>query len=162
LLTSGRVQGPTRVRAIRDKRGSGAAWATAFRQFRKERAPQLLKEAGNERCMYIMREKADGSPVDLDVERGITLEEGEKLTIIVMNTDDMLIAYSKNAKSFVDNFEQILNESFEATLRERPSTTWACISCGTRGRERGLLGFDTRRHVYNFIWQMERDPESFT
>jgi hypothetical protein len=37
----------------------------------------------------------------------------------VVNTDDMLIAYTKNAKSFVDNFEQILNEIFEATPREK-------------------------------------------
>jgi hypothetical protein len=44
----------------------------------KERAPQS-KEAGNERCVYIMRVKADGTPVDLDIERGISLEEGEKL-----------------------------------------------------------------------------------
>ena len=59
--------------------------------------PSILKEAGNERCVYIMRVKADGTPVDLDIERGISLEEGEKLVIIVMNTDDMLIAYNKNA-----------------------------------------------------------------
>ena len=58
-------------------------------------------------------------PVDLDIERGISLEEGGKLVIIVMNTDDMLIAYTKNAKSFVDDFERILNESFEATPREK-------------------------------------------
>jgi hypothetical protein len=45
-------------------------------------------------------------PVDLDIERGISLEEGEKLLIIVMNTDDMLIAYTKNAKSFVDDFQR--------------------------------------------------------
>jgi hypothetical protein len=31
----------------------------------------------------------------------------------------MLIAYTKNAKSFVDDFERILNESFEATPREK-------------------------------------------
>ena len=43
----------------------------------RERAPQI-KEAGNERCVYIMRVKADGTSVDLDIERGISLEEGEK------------------------------------------------------------------------------------
>ena len=26
--------------------------------------------------------------------------------------------------------------------------------------EKGLLGFDARRHVYNYIWHMGRDPES--
>ena len=63
-----------------------------------------------------MRVKADGTPVDLDIERGISLEEGEKLVIIVMNTDNMLIAYTKNAKSFVDDFERILNESFDRAM----------------------------------------------
>jgi hypothetical protein len=56
---------------------SVAAWSTTFRGFMKERAPRF-KEAGNERCVYIMRVKADGTPVDLDIERGISLEEGEK------------------------------------------------------------------------------------
>jgi hypothetical protein len=71
----------------------------------QEGAPQF-KEAGNERCVYVMRVKAGGTPVDLDIERGILLEEGEKLVIIVMSTDDMLIAYTKNAKSFVDDFQR--------------------------------------------------------
>jgi len=31
-----------------------------------------------------------------------------------------------------------------------------------RDRESGDLGFDARRHVYSFIWQMGRDPESAT
>jgi hypothetical protein len=86
--------------------------------FMKEHAPQF-KEAGKERCVYIMRVKADGTPIDLDVERGITLEEGEKLVIVVMNTDNMLIAYTKKAKSFVHNFEQILNKNFEAIPCEK-------------------------------------------
>jgi hypothetical protein len=136
---------------------SGAAWATTFRRFMKERAPQF-KEAGNERCVYIMREKADGSLVDLDIERGIMLEEKEKLVIIVMNTDDMLIAYTKNAKSFVDGFERVLDESFEATPREKAEYYMGMHI--VRDRDRGLLGLDARRHVYNFIWHMGRDPES--
>jgi len=138
---------------------SGAAWSKTFRGFMKERAPQF-KEAGNERCVYIMRVKADGTPVDLDIERGISLEEGEKLVIIVMNTDNMLIAYTKNAKSFVDDFERILNESFEATPREKVEY---CMGTHiVRDRERGYLGFNARHHVYNFIWNMGRDPESAT
>jgi hypothetical protein len=138
---------------------SGAAWSTTFRGFMKERAPQF-KEAGNERCVYIMRVKADGTPVDLDIERGISLEKGEKLVIIVMNTDDMLIAYTKNANSFVDDFERILNEIFEATPREKVEYYMGMHI--VRDRERGYLGFDARRHVYNFIWHMGRDPESAT
>ena len=111
----------------------------------KERAPQF-KEAGNERCVYIMRVKTDGTTVDLDNERGISLlEEGEKLVIIVMNTDDMLIACTKNAESFVDNFERILNESFEATPCEKVEYYMGMHI--VRDREIGYLGFDARRHV---------------
>ncbi len=54
-----------------------------------------------------------------------------------MNTDDMLIAYTKNTKSFVDNFEQILNESFEATPREKVEYMGMHI---VQDRERGYLG----------------------
>ena len=124
----------------------------------KECAPQF-KEAGNERCIYIMRVKSDGSPVDLDVEREIPLEEGEKLVIIVMNTDDMLIAYTKKAKSFVDDFERILNERFSAPREKFEYNMGMHI---VRDRVRGYLGFDARQHFYNFIWHMGHDPESAT
>jgi hypothetical protein len=86
------------------------------------------------------------------------LEEKEKLVIIVMNTDEMLIAYTKNAKSFVDGFKRVLNESFEATPREKAEYYMGMHI--VRDRDRGLLGFDAWRHVYNFIWHMGRDPES--
>ena len=65
-----------------------------------------------------MRKRADGTRVDLELKRGFKLEDGERLVIVIMNTDDMLIAYTKNAKDFVDDFEQTLNRSFEATPRE--------------------------------------------
>ena len=136
---------------------SGAAWASTFRQWMKENAREFV-EAGNERCMYIMRVKADGTQVNLELKRGITLEEGEKLVIVVMNTDDMLIAYTKNAKDFVDKFERTLNKSFEATAREAAEYYMGMHI--VRDREKGLLAFDARRHVYNFIWHMGRDPES--
>ena len=135
---------------------SGAAWAATFRDWMRESAPEF-KEAGNERCVYVMRMKADGEPVDLNIERGMMLEEGEKLVIIVMNTDDMLIAYTKNAKSFVDNFEHTLNKSFEATPREEVEYYMGMHII--RDRERKLLGYDARRHVYNFIWHMGRSPD---
>jgi len=36
-----------------------------------------------------------------------------------MNTDDMLIAYSDNARELDDSFEKKLNTSFEVTLRSQ-------------------------------------------
>ena len=136
---------------------SGAAWASTFRLWMKENAPEFV-EAGNERCMYIMRKRADGTRVDLELKRGFKLEDGERLVIVIMNTDDMLIAYTKNAKDFVDDFEQTLNKSFEATPREEAEYYMGMHI--VRDREKGLLGFDARRHVYNYIWHMGRDPES--
>ena len=118
----------------------------------RESAPEF-KEAGNERCVYVMRMKADGEPVDLNIERGMMLEEGEKLVIIVMNTDDMLIAYTKNAKSFVDNFEHTLNKSFEATPREEVEYYMGMHII--RDRERKLLGYDAHGAMYTIsygIW----------
>jgi hypothetical protein len=99
--------------------------------------------------MCIMRVKVDGTPVDLDLVRGIALEEGEKLVIVIINTDDMLIADYKNANAFVDNFERTLNEGFEATPRE--VAEYYMSRHIARDRKRGLLGFDARRHAYNYI-----------
>ena len=36
---------------------------------------------------------------------------------MIMNTDDMLIAYSDNARELVNSFEKKLNDSFKATPR---------------------------------------------
>jgi hypothetical protein len=85
LLPTSRVQGPSRVRAICDNRlirstPKRFGMVNYIQTIHEEHAPQF-KEAENEMCVYIMRLKADGTPVDLDIERGITLEEGEKLVI---------------------------------------------------------------------------------
>ena len=79
-------------------------WAKTFREWMKTSQPQF-KEAGNERCVYVFREQGDGTPTDLDNLRGIQLAPDERIIILVMNTDDMLIAYSENARSLVDDFE---------------------------------------------------------
>jgi hypothetical protein len=85
---------------------------------------------------------------------------GEKLVIVIMSTDDLLIACSKNAKAFIDHFERTLNEIFEATPCEE--TEYYMSMHIARDRNRGLLGFDARWHVYNYIWHTGRDPASGT
>ena len=73
---------------------------------------------GNERCVYVMCQDADGKPINLDRAEGIKLDPKEKLIIIVMNTDDLLIMYTKNARTHVDEFEQKINQIFESTPRQ--------------------------------------------
>ena len=54
----------------------------------------MFKEAGAERCVYVKRQHADGTMVDVYKFRDITLEPGERLSwhhSLVMNTDDLLI-----------------------------------------------------------------------
>ena len=64
-----------------------------------------------------MRESEELAPINLDELRGLKIEKNEKIIIIIMNTDDMLIAYSDNTRELVDSFEKKLNNSFEATTR---------------------------------------------
>ena len=61
--------------------------------------------------------QAHGAPIDLDKLRGLTLEPNEKLIILCMNTDDMLIAYTDSARHLVDEFERSLNASYTSTPR---------------------------------------------
>jgi hypothetical protein len=63
----------------------------------KREQPQFV-EAGNERVCYDFTEHADGTSVDLNTLRGLTLEPDEKLIILCMNTDGMLISYTENAQ----------------------------------------------------------------
>jgi hypothetical protein len=95
---------------------SGAIWSSTFRNWVKTTLP-LFTEAGAERCVYVKRQHADGTMVDLEKLRDITLEPGERLIILVMNTDDLLILYTDSARNEVDAFEKLLNQSFEATPR---------------------------------------------
>ena len=78
----------------------GALWAKTFRDWMRREQPQFI-EAGNERVCYVFREGYDGAPIDLDKLRGLTLEPNEKLIILCMNTDDMLIAYTDSARHLV-------------------------------------------------------------
>ena len=80
--------------------------------------PQYV-EAGNERCIYVMRESEELAPINLDELRGLKIEKNEKIIIMITNTDDMLIAYSDNARDLVDSFEKKLNNLFEATPRSQ-------------------------------------------
>jgi hypothetical protein len=105
----------------------------------------LFTEAGAERCVYVKRQHADGTMVDLEKLRDITLEPGERLIILVMNTDDLLILYTDSARTEIDAFEKLLNQSFEATPRA-PVDQYLGMHV-TRNRAQRLLALDGRRHV---------------
>jgi hypothetical protein len=138
---------------------SGAIWSSTFRNWVKTTLP-LFTEAGAERCVYVKRQHADGTMVDLEKLRDITLEPGERLIILVMNTDDLLILYTDSARTEVDAFEKLLNQSFEATPRA-PVDQYLGMHV-TRNRAQRLLALDGRRHVYNYIHEMGYDPASTT
>ena len=121
----------------------------------KDKCPQF-SEAGSERCVFVSRRRPDGTSIDLDELRGLTLEPDEELIILVMNTDDLLILYTDSARHSVDNLESLINASFEATPRE-PVEQYLGMHV-TRDKEKGLLSIDARRHVYDFIRFMGYDP----
>ena len=121
----------------------------------KDKCPQF-SEAGSERCVFVSRKHADGSPIDLDELRGLTLEPNEELIILVMNTDDLLMLYTDSARRSVDDLESLINASFEATPRE-PVEQYLGMHV-TRDKKKGLLSIDARRHVYDFIRSMGYDP----
>jgi hypothetical protein len=67
--------------------------------------------------------------VDLDKLRDITLEPGERLVILVMNTNDLLILSTDSARTEVDAFEKLLAINHSKLLLEhRWINTWACTS----------------------------------
>ena len=144
-------------RGLYGSRQGGAVWAKTFRDWMKAKQPKF-QEAGNERCVYVFREGSDGTPSDLSTLRGITLEPDEKIIILVMNTDDMLISYSENARAIVDEFELSLNEAYEATPR-MPIEYYLGMHI-QRDRKHRLLALDARRHVYEFIQMMGLDPHT--
>ena len=45
--------------------------------------------------------------LNLDELRGLKIEKNENIIIMIMNTDDMLIAYSDNSRDLVDSFKEI-------------------------------------------------------
>ena len=145
------------IRGLYGTRQGGAVWAKTFRDWMKREQPQFV-EAGNERVCYVFREHADGTSVDLDTLRGLTLEPNEKLIILCMNTDDMLISYTENARHLVDEFERTLNLSYECTPRV-PLEYYLGMHI-VRNREQRVLSIDVRRHIYDFIRSMGLDPNS--
>jgi len=119
--------------------------------------PQYI-EAGNERCVYVMRESEELAPINLDELRGLKIEKNEKIIIMFMNTDDMLIAYSDNARDLVDSFEKKLNNSFEATP---PSQIEHYMGMHVLyDQDQSIFTSDTRRHVYGFINHMGLNADS--
>ena len=109
---------------------------------------------------YVKRQHADGTIVDLDKLRDITLEPGERLVILVMNTDDLLILYADSARDEVDTFEKVLNQSFESTPLA-PVDQYLGMHV-TLNRAQRLLALDGRLHVYNYIHEMGYDQKSTT
>jgi hypothetical protein len=147
------------LRGLYGAHQSGAIWAQTWRNWVHQHAPDF-KEAGSERCVFVKREHADGTCVDLDELRDITLEPGERLVILVMNTDDLLVLYTDSARAIVDDFESLLNLSFEATPRA-PVEQYLGMHV-TRNRERRFLAIDGRRHVRDFIHDMGYDHKATT
>ena len=119
--------------------------------------PQYV-EAGNERCVYVMRKSEELAPINPDELRGLKIEKNAKIIIMIMDTDDMLIAYSDNARELVDSFEKKLNNSFEATPRFQIEHYMGMHVL--YDKKKGLLTLDARRHVYSFINHMGLDPDS--
>jgi hypothetical protein len=115
------------LKGLYGTRQGGALWAKTFRDWMRREQPQFV-EAGNERVCYVFREGQDGQPIDLDKLRGITLESDEKMIILCMNTDDMLISYTDSARHLVDDFERSLNASYAATPRTPLEFYLACMS----------------------------------
>ena len=145
------------LKGLYGTRQGGALWAKTFRDWMRREQPQFV-EAGNERVCYVFREGQDGQPIDLDKLRGITLESDEKLIILCMNTDDMLISYTDSARHLVDDFERSLNASYAATPRT-PLEFYLGMHV-QRDREKRVLSIDVRRHIYDFIRSMGLDPFS--
>jgi len=77
---------------------------------------------------------------------------------MIMNTDDMPIAYSDNARDLVDSFEKTWNNSFGATPLSQIEHHMGMHILYDQGK--GILTLDARRHMYDFINHMGLDPNS--
>ena len=147
------------IRALYGAHQSACLWSQTWRDWLRTKAPQF-KEAGSERCVFVFRQHADGTPINLDTLRGITLEPGEELIILVMNTDDLLILYTDSATTKVDDFEKLINASFDATPRV-PVDQYLGMHVA-RDDAKNFLTLDLRRHTYEFIRSMGLDPLTST
>ena len=85
----------------------------------------------------VSRRRTDGSSINLDQVRGLTLEPDEELIILVMDTDDLLLLYTDAARHSSDDLETWMNASFEATPRVRVEQYLGMHV--TRDKEKGLL-----------------------
>jgi len=103
-----------------------------------------------------MRESEELAPINIDELRGAKNAKNEKIMIMIMNTDDMLITYSDNARDLVDSFKQKLHNSFEATPRSQIEHYMGMSVL--YDQEKGILTLDARRHVIGFINHMGLDP----
>jgi len=135
---------------------SGSIWAKTFRTWMHNNYPQYV-EAGNERCVYVMQESEELAPINLYELRGLKIEKNEKIIIMIMNTDDMPITYSDNARDLVDSFERKLNNSFEATPRSQIEHYLGMHAL--YDQEKGILTLQARHHVYDFINHMGLEPD---
>jgi len=105
-----------------------------------------------------MRKSEELAPINLDELRGLKIEKNERIIIMIMNTDDMLIAHPDNAKNLVYSFEKKLNNPFEATPRSQIEHYMGMHVL--YDQQKGILTSDARRHVYGFINHMGLDPNS--
>ena len=123
--------------------------------------PQYV-EAGNERCVCVMRESEELAPINLDELRGpgLKIEKTGKSIIMIINTDEMLITYSDNVRELVDFFKKKLNNFFEVTPCSKIKQFMGMHVL--HDKQKGLLRLtlDARRHVYDFINHMGLDPHS--
>ena len=124
-------------------------------------APEL-NEAGNERCVCVMRESEALAPINLEELRGprLKIEKTEKSIIMIINTDDMLITYSDNVRELVDFFEKKLNKFFEVTPRFKIKPFMGMHVLYDKQKGLLRLTLDARRHVYDFINHMGLDSHS--
>ena len=123
--------------------------------------PQYV-EAGNERCVCVMRESEELAPSNLDELRdlGLKIEKTEKCIIMIINTDDMLITYSDNVRELVDFFEKKLNNFFEVTPRSKIEQFMGMHVLYNKQKGLLRLTLDTGRQVYGFINHTGLDPHS--
>ena len=77
---------------------------------------------------------------------------------MIINTDDMPIAYFENARDLFDSIAKRLNNSFAVTPRYQIENYMGMHVL--YDQQKGILTLDARRHVYGFINYMGLVPNS--
>ena len=85
----------------------------------------------------------------MDKLHGLTSEPDEKLFILCMGTDDMLLSHTENARHLVDELE-LTHPTYKCTPGDRLSATLACI----------LYEIGNIAAELDFIRSMSLDPNS--